>query len=106
MPTPSAETFAVESDELSTRVLSTDFFDRLVDESVVSSTGYIRGCLDETYDGITVGDELREVLINEESLKAHVFGDDDRKEFIFAIFKLLCIGGSMCQPDNMTTRFY
>lgn len=102
---PSSELFDFDSEELSTKVLSTDFFDRLIDENVVSPMGHIRGCLDETYDGITVGDELRELLINPESLKAHVFGEDDRKEFIFIIFKLLCIGGSMCQPDSISTRY-
>lgn len=99
------ESFAIESEELSTNVLSTTFFDRLVDESVVSPTGHIRGCFDETYDGITVGDELRELLVNPESLKAQVFDNNDRKEFIFVIFKLLCVGGAMCQPDSSITRY-
>ena len=52
--------------ELSTSVTSMNFFDRL-NENDICHNGHIRGCFEDVFDGMTVNDKLREMLINEES---------------------------------------
>lgn len=88
---------------------------------VVGPSGTIRGCMEEMFDGITVrqyfrpsyeilttciqvNDQLREMLVNPDSERSYVFGEDAQREFIFRLFKLFCIGGSMCQPDTNLSR--
>jgi hypothetical protein len=53
---------------------------------------------------LQVGDQLRELLVNEYSENAGVFTSAEKNEFIFRIFKLLCVGGNMCQPDDKLQR--
>ncbi len=67
---------------------------------IVTTGGHIRGCFDEVYEGITVGDLLREFLLNEDSENASTYTDSEKRELIFQVFRLLAIGGGMCQPDN------
>eukprot|EP00605_Chrysophyceae_sp_TOSAG23-4_P000812 GSChrysophyteH1.ASY1.ANO1.902.1 assembled CDS len=82
-----------------------DFFERL-DENDITTNGRIRGCFEEVFDGMSVQDKLRELLINEDSENASLFSDKDRNELLYALFKLLVVGGSMCQPDTDTTRYF
>lgn len=100
-----ATPLVVESQALSTGVMSMDFFDRLEQCDVVSSSGGIRGCAEETFDGLPAGDRLRELLLNEDSDNASVFTPSERLELIFVLFRLLVLGGSMCQPDTTMTRY-
>jgi Domain of unknown function (DUF4498) len=95
---------SIDSELLSTSVMTMEFFDRLLVSDILASSGYIRGCFDEIYDGITVSDKLRDFLINEQSDSAAMYDVEDRKQFIFAIFKLFAVGGSMCQPDSKIQR--
>ena len=105
---------AIDKDLLHTSVMSMTFFGKLKDAGVVTESGNIRGCFDEQFDGITIGDKLREMLVNEEdSDNAHVFTSDEKKQFIYAIFKIFAVGGAMCQPEvtvdrylDMTKAFY
>merc|ERR1711964_62572 len=55
---------------------------------------------DEIYDGVTCGDKLRDLLLNPDTEEEELYSDDDKKEFIYHIFKWLCVGGSMTQPDE------
>jgi hypothetical protein len=34
-----------------------------------------------------------------------LFGDNDRNQYIFNLFKLLVVGGSLCQPDTSIDRY-
>jgi hypothetical protein len=97
--------FTLDKEHLSTSVLSMDFFDRLTDSNIVTTSGSIRGCFDEQYDGISVGDKLREFLLNEDSENASLYSEEERKQFIFAIFKIFAVGGAMCQPDAVIERY-
>ena len=90
--------------ELSTSVQSMTFFDRL-NENDITYGGHIRGCFDETFHGMTVGDKLREMLVNEESENYHIYNEKEKKELIFVLFRLLAIGGGMCQPDVNIERY-
>ena len=89
---------------LKTSIMSMDFFDRLTDSDLMTSAGNIRGCFDEIFDGITVGDKLREFLLNEESENASLYSQDEKKQLIFAIFRMFAVGGAMCQPDSNVQR--
>lgn len=48
----------VQYQALSLNVLTMDFFDRLFDSPILSAEGRIRGCFDETFDGLTVSPRL------------------------------------------------
>ena len=52
-----------------------------------------------------VGDKLREMLLNESSYQADLFNPDEQSEFIFQLFKILAVGGALCQTDSNISRF-
>nr|XP_047934189.1 cilia- and flagella-associated protein 300 isoform X2 [Anser cygnoides] len=81
--------------------ISMSFFDRLYTEGIVRETGHIVKCYDEYYDDILISDELRKVLLLEDSDHYDLFSQSDRKEFLFCLFKHLCIGGALCQFEDM-----
>ncbi|NXY73729.1 CF300 protein, partial [Glareola pratincola] len=81
--------------------ISMSFFDRLYSEGVVRETGHIVKCYDDYYDDILISDELRKVLLLEESDHYDLFSQLDRKEFLFCLFKHLCIGGALCQFEDV-----
>jgi len=106
--TPAGVPLVVESQTLSTNVMTMDFFDRLEECDVVSSMaggGQIRGCFEEYFDGIQSGDKLREMLLNSDSENAYVFKESERLELIYVLFRLIVLGGSMCQPDDKIDRY-
>ncbi|XP_023565214.1 uncharacterized protein C11orf70 homolog isoform X2 [Octodon degus] len=81
--------------------LSMSFFNRLYDENIVRDTGHIIKCLDSFCDPFPISDELRKVLLDEDSEKYEVFSKPDRDEFLFCLFKHLCLGGSLCQYEDV-----
>eukprot|EP00981_Chlorochromonas_danica_P012411 scaffold4877_cov171-Ochromonas_danica.AAC.26 len=89
----------MKSEALSLTTMNLSFFDRLTERGIVGGEGRIRGCFDDTFDGITVGDLLREMLVNENSENSDLFSAADRQEVIYQLFKLFAIGGELCQPD-------
>ncbi|KAJ3349479.1 hypothetical protein HDU83_000544 [Entophlyctis luteolus] len=92
---------SVEKEETLHSVTSLTFFDRLsTDAGVVRKNGTIRKCLEEYQDGFAIGDELRKCLLCSDSDNYTTFSDSDRQEFIFHIFKALCLGGQMCQYED------
>lgn len=103
MGTPSTPA-TIQAQALSTAVKSMDFFDRL-EETGITHGGTIRGCFEEIYDGISVSDQLREMLVNEDGENASAYSESEKKELIFVLFRMLVIGGSMCQPDYDVKRY-
>ncbi|XP_045872635.1 cilia- and flagella-associated protein 300 isoform X3 [Meles meles] len=81
--------------------LSMSFFNRLYDEDVVRDNGHIVKCLDSFCDPFPVSDELRKVLLVEDSEKYDIFSQPDREEFLFCLFKHLCLGGALCQYEDV-----
>ncbi|XP_051500136.1 cilia- and flagella-associated protein 300 [Apus apus] len=81
--------------------ISMSFFDRLYSEGVVRETGIIVKCYDDYYDDILISDELRKVLLLEDSEHYDLFSQLDREEFLFCLFKHLCIGGALCQFEDV-----
>ncbi|XP_068687244.1 cilia- and flagella-associated protein 300-like isoform X2 [Montipora foliosa] len=85
---------------ISCSVTSMGFFDRLQEQGIIRESGKIRKCFDEFYDDFVISDELRKVLLLEEAETYPIFSDADRNEFIFLIFKHLCLGGQVCQYED------
>lgn len=81
-----------------TTQLSMAFFDRLTTAGIVAGDGgYIRKRLDEIVEGVTVADELRDLLVNPESEHADLFTEGERAELLFRLLRWVVIGGSMSQ---------
>ncbi|XP_070213027.1 cilia- and flagella-associated protein 300-like [Littorina saxatilis] len=80
-------------------VMSMSFFDKLY-EDVVRSCGSIRKCMDEFFGDFTVSDELRQMLLNEDSDCYCTFNESDREQFLFHLFEHLCLGGQICQYED------
>ncbi|NXX91422.1 CF300 protein, partial [Centropus bengalensis] len=91
----------IEATEVPCTEISMSFFDRLYSEGLVRENGYIVKCYDEYYDDILISDELRKVLLLEDSDYYDIFSQSDRKEFLFCLFKHLCIGGTLCQFEDV-----
>ncbi|KAM9768359.1 cilia- and flagella-associated protein 300 isoform 1-T1 [Dama dama] len=85
--------------------LSMSFFHRLYDEAIVRDNGYIVKCLDCFCDPFLISDELRKVLLVEDSEKYEVFSQPDREEFLFCLFKHLCLGGALCQYEDVISPY-
>lgn len=67
---------------------------------IVSKTGNIRGCFPDVFDGVTVSDKLRELLVNPDSENADAFSATQQEELLFHVFRALSVGGGVCQPDD------
>ncbi|XP_034971797.2 cilia- and flagella-associated protein 300 [Zootoca vivipara] len=80
--------------------VSMSFFDRLYCKGVVRESGSIVKCFDEYHDDILIADELRKVLLLEDSDHYDLFSHLDREEFLFCLFKHLCLGGALCQYED------
>ncbi|XP_043360124.1 transcriptional coactivator YAP1 isoform X5 [Dermochelys coriacea] len=85
--------------------VSMSFFDQLYSEGVVRETGYIVKCYDDYYDGIPISDELRKVLLLEDSDHFDLFSQSNREEFLFCLFKHLCLGGTLCQFEDVLSPY-
>nr|XP_002132152.1 cilia- and flagella-associated protein 300-like isoform X1 [Ciona intestinalis] len=95
-----ADNVAIE--ELNSTVTSLNFFDKLKNEGIVRENGSICKCFDEFYEGVTISDELRKMLLLEDSDNFECYSDEERKEFIFKLFFHFVIGGPICQfEDNI-----
>jgi len=95
---------AVHFEPLRVTATSMDFFDRLSDAGIVVPAEderlYIRKQLEEIYDGVAVADLLRDCLLNPDSEHSAIFGEADRQELLFRIFKHIVAGGSMSQYED------
>ncbi|XP_075775406.1 cilia- and flagella-associated protein 300 isoform X2 [Pelodiscus sinensis] len=81
--------------------VSMSFFDRLYSEGLVRETGHIIKCYDDYYHDIPISDELRKVLLLEDSDHFDIFSQSNREEFLFCLFKHLCLGGTLCQFEDV-----
>jgi hypothetical protein len=74
------------------------YFDIFEEIGIVSGTsGSIQGCMDEWVDGMQLSDKLRQALACEEDQNYELFQQEKySQEFIFCLFRYLCLGGGMC----------
>lgn len=91
---------SVEFVRLPATILNMDFFDRLQSADIVTESGYIRKCYDAMIDGVTVGDLLHDMLLNEESDHSDVYTEAEKSEFLYNLFKTVVTGGSLCQCED------
>ena len=68
-------------------------------KGIVRQSGSIVKCYDEMYGDIMISDELRKMLLLDDSDNYEVYSEGDRAEFLFRIFKHICLGGSVCQVN-------
>ncbi|PIK36880.1 hypothetical protein BSL78_26305, partial [Apostichopus japonicus] len=90
----------VEVTEIPCSVTSMTFFDRLTDQDVVRESGHIVKCFDDFYEDFTISDELRKMLLLEDSDNYEMYNDAERQEFLFLLFKHICLGGAVCQYED------
>jgi hypothetical protein len=90
----------VTIDPIGTARTSLKMFRSLEDHDIIMGGGAIRGRLEEDHDGIPIYDELRECLFLEDSEKFAAFSTQDRKEFLFRVFKHLVVGGAANQYED------
>lgn len=96
---------SIKIDNLNSTVLNMNYFDVLMtDDEVITSTDMVRACMDETFDGITIQDKLREMLINPDSENGCLFTEEQKNEFIYHMLKLVVVGGAMCQSEEKVRR--
>ncbi|XP_053404284.1 cilia- and flagella-associated protein 300-like [Mercenaria mercenaria] len=92
-----AESVDVESVPCS--ILSMSFFDKLYG-AVVRDSGYLMKCFDEFYEDFTISDELRKMLLSEESDHYELYSDSEKEQFLFRLFKHISLGGQICQYED------
>ncbi|XP_070538186.1 cilia- and flagella-associated protein 300-like [Ptychodera flava] len=90
----------VEVTSVPCTILSMTFFDRLYTEGIVRDSDQICKCFDEYHEGIQISDELRKMLLLEDSDNYEEYSDDEREQFLFRLFQHLCIGGPVCQFED------
>ena len=78
-------------------ILNMGFFDRLTTGQIVRESGSIRKCFDEVCDDFVVSDELRKLLLVEDSDNYCLYNEEEREELLFKILKHLALGGPVNQ---------
>ncbi|XP_064615607.1 cilia- and flagella-associated protein 300-like isoform X2 [Liolophura sinensis] len=91
---------SVKIEDMNCSVLSLSFFDRLYQTNVVRESGQIHKCFDEFAEDFQISDELRKMLLIDDSDNYCLFNDDERNELLFLIFSHLCLGGQVCQFED------
>ncbi|XP_021934233.1 uncharacterized protein C11orf70 homolog isoform X1 [Zootermopsis nevadensis] len=67
---------------------------------IVRGDGWLMQCPYDEIDNYTVTDELRNMLINNECPNYKLISEEHRTEFLFHLFKHLCLGGQWCQYED------
>lgn len=93
----------VEFKELRASVVSLDFFDKLRDNNdIVRPSGEIARMIDNFLPcGVCVADQLRGLfMLGEESEFCDVFGDNEKREFLYHVMWRIVAGGSLNQWED------
>nr|XP_034329317.1 cilia- and flagella-associated protein 300-like [Crassostrea gigas] len=91
---------SVTAEPVPCSVLSMTFFDRLTENNVVRESGHISKCFDEFCGEFTISDELRKMLLIDDSDNYCLYSDSERDEFLFRIFFHICLGGRFNQYED------
>jgi cilia- and flagella-associated protein 300 len=67
---------------------------------VLGKNDYIRKAHGPAVEDIEIVDQLREVLVVEESDNYCIYSEADRSELLFALFQLVAIGGHLNQYED------
>ncbi|CAL1584622.1 unnamed protein product [Knipowitschia caucasica] len=77
--------------------VSMDLFDPIYSCGILWPSGHIVKCFLENSPDYN---KLREMLLDEESEHYPVIRPEVRQEFLFRLFKHLCLGGELCQSEE------
>ncbi|TRY99638.1 hypothetical protein DNTS_004829, partial [Danionella cerebrum] len=77
--------------------MSVDIFDPIFSNGILRPSGDIIKCYHEVYPDF---DELRMLLLEEESEHYHIISPSDRQEFLFRLFKHMVLGGELCHVQK------
>ncbi|XP_003968947.1 cilia- and flagella-associated protein 300 [Takifugu rubripes] len=109
-PVPLDRPVRVEVEQVPCTRVSMDLFDPIYTCGILRPSGHMVKCFHDVFPDY---DELRQMLQDEESQHYYVVGREAREEFLFVLFKHLCLGGELCQYDdvidpymNATKRIY
>ncbi len=95
----------VETQNLRTQCLDMTFFDRL-QNGIVGAQGLIRGTYQDQVHNIEIADLLREYLLKEEESEHEgLFSELEQKELLFRLFRLLVLGGGVCQYEDSVAPY-
>uniref|UniRef100_A0A4W6D5I6 Cilia- and flagella-associated protein 300 n=2 Tax=Lates calcarifer TaxID=8187 RepID=A0A4W6D5I6_LATCA len=77
--------------------VSMELFDPIYSCGILRPSGHVVKCFHDVYPDY---DELRQMLQEEDSEHYNVIGREERGEFLFHLFKHLCLGGELCQYED------
>ncbi|KAM4724681.1 cilia- and flagella-associated protein 300 [Anableps anableps] len=77
--------------------ISMELFDPIYSCGILRPSGHVVKCFHDVYPDY---DELRQMLQEEDSEHYYVVGRMEREEFLFCLFKHLCLGGELCQYED------
>eukprot|EP00347_Sterkiella_histriomuscorum_P018293 403346062 len=87
--------------KLNSEVINMSFFDFFYEKDIATEDGYIKKELEEMYEGISLGDRMRKAMLWEESEYFMELQDPKiQNEFIYKLFQMISIGGSICQYEE------
>ncbi|KAJ3033366.1 hypothetical protein HDV00_006474 [Rhizophlyctis rosea] len=92
---------SIQKEKTAHTVTSLSFFDKLTERTdILRPDTTILKCLDTYHSSFLIADELRKCLLMPEEPVYDAFSSSDREEFIFHVFKALCLGGRLCQYED------
>ncbi|KAK5605083.1 hypothetical protein CRENBAI_026505 [Crenichthys baileyi] len=77
--------------------ISMELFDPIYSCGILRPSGHVVKCIHDIYPDY---DELRQMLQEVDSEHYYAVGKMEREEFLFCIFKHLCLGGELCQYED------
>ncbi|KAK2830338.1 hypothetical protein Q5P01_018269 [Channa striata] len=77
--------------------VSMELFDPIYSCGILRPSGHVVKCFHDVYPDY---DELRQMLQDEDSEHYYAVGKEAREEFLFRLFKHLCLGGELCQYED------
>ncbi|KAL1132391.1 hypothetical protein AAG570_010346 [Ranatra chinensis] len=84
------------------------FFDKILDENggiVRGGKGHIMQCIEELADEFYINDNLRALLLDPSHKCYNIISASEREQFIFLLFKHLCLGGKWCQNEDVINPY-
>ncbi|XP_049322669.1 cilia- and flagella-associated protein 300 isoform X1 [Astyanax mexicanus] len=92
----------VDVEDVPCSKVSVDIFDPILSSGIVRPSGHIVKCFHEVHPDF---DQLRMMLLEQESENYHVVSRSDRQEFLFRLFKHVVLGGELCQYEDIISPY-
>eukprot|EP00929_Paragymnodinium_shiwhaense_P077519 TRINITY_DN39915_c0_g1_i1.p1 TRINITY_DN39915_c0_g1~~TRINITY_DN39915_c0_g1_i1.p1 ORF type:complete len:267 (+),score=66.66 TRINITY_DN39915_c0_g1_i1:99-899(+) len=96
----------VRYQQMGTKVVSMSFFNKLQECGAIGPSGHIRGRLEEDFEGVPIVNLIREAMLMEESELYDTFTEQERKEFLYCIFKHIVFGGASNQYEDHVEEYF